>query len=267
LFENGNKYSGLWVEGKYDGHGEYFISQNRDKYAGEFSKNKYEGFGIYYFSNGAKYVGYWKDGKQHGFGTDYNSTGGIINQGIYDNGAFVKSKEMYTMDCTFQERPYITGSFDDRGINEVAIQQCGLFKKYLNGLENLFDGLYEANDYESYRSNNLNYSWKAIDTLPKFDYGTIEWSSHNNYRASFIKCDVIGLDFYTDVIKLIKGCIGDGWTECKEFPQTSDLMYYYQLKKGDKYVSLEYTSYIDEYGESNCVYLTFELDIRPDRVD
>ena len=73
LFENGNNYSGEWVEGLPDGFG-IMSFDNGDTYEGDWSKGKMNGFGEYHFFDQSKqrliekYEGNFVDGKREGYG-------------------------------------------------------------------------------------------------------------------------------------------------------------------------------------------------------
>ena len=72
------------------------------KYVGEFKDGKANGQGTETFPNGGKYVGEFKDYNFHGQGTLYSSSGLVISQGIWINGAFVSPSPIQ------QETPPIT---------------------------------------------------------------------------------------------------------------------------------------------------------------
>ena len=49
-------------------------------------KNNFEGYGTLFYSDGSKYVGYWKDSLKHGKGIDYNSSGRVEFNGMFEKG-------------------------------------------------------------------------------------------------------------------------------------------------------------------------------------
>lgn len=73
-FENGNKYEGDFVDGKYNGSGVFTFSSG-DKYVGEFKNNKREGHGVFTYANGNVYDGQNAADKFHGNGVFTFSTG------------------------------------------------------------------------------------------------------------------------------------------------------------------------------------------------
>jgi hypothetical protein len=87
---NGNKYFGQWKDGKANGFGIFYFSQNNsqffesyegnwldnkkhgegtlawifgDRYEGEFINDEAEGRGTYYWADGRKYVGQFKSNR------------------------------------------------------------------------------------------------------------------------------------------------------------------------------------------------------------
>ena len=86
--EDGNKYVGVFKDGKRDGQGTY-TQANGDKYVGEYKDDKLDGEGTLTFANGDKYVGEFKDGNYHGQGT-FTWTDGAIEKGIWENNELVE---------------------------------------------------------------------------------------------------------------------------------------------------------------------------------
>jgi len=70
--------------------------------SGSWTENKpehkipQEGFGTFTFANPAgihTYTGMWKDGLKHGKGVEIDSSGNIINEGIWRKGVFINDNE------------------------------------------------------------------------------------------------------------------------------------------------------------------------------
>jgi hypothetical protein len=68
--------------------------------------------GTYTFANGNKYVGEWRNGSFNGQGTEYAANGSIINQGIWQNFAFVRPEKINT-------QPNLTASVNSNPTQEV----------------------------------------------------------------------------------------------------------------------------------------------------
>ncbi len=96
-FENGDKYSGTFLEGKFNGSGAYnykdgsryegsffnnskngkgrFYYPSGNRYDGEYVSNEKEGYGIFYYSNGDKYEGAFIKNNKEGKGIFYYASG------------------------------------------------------------------------------------------------------------------------------------------------------------------------------------------------
>lgn len=62
VFDNGDKYTGNWVDNNMYGQGTYIFT-NGDKYVGEWTAGEMNGYGIYTFANGALEQGTFINGK------------------------------------------------------------------------------------------------------------------------------------------------------------------------------------------------------------
>ena len=65
---DGNKYAGVWKDGKPHGKGT-FTKADGSKYIGDFRDGAQYGKGTAIGSDGSQYIGEWRDGKRHGHGT------------------------------------------------------------------------------------------------------------------------------------------------------------------------------------------------------
>ena len=83
-YPNGDKYSGGWKDGSFDGNGKYFWADG-NIYKGEFNNGLKSGKGVYTYPNGDKHVGYWKNNKKNGKGT-HTSIKGDKHSGNWKNG-------------------------------------------------------------------------------------------------------------------------------------------------------------------------------------
>ena len=112
IYDNGDKYSGNWVNGKQDGRGTYtwaggdkyegdwkngnrtgqgtYTWANGDKYEGDWKNSERTGKGAFTWADGRKYVGDFVDGTLEGEGI-YTLLNGDIYEGKFENNNFVKS--------------------------------------------------------------------------------------------------------------------------------------------------------------------------------
>jgi len=67
MYPNGDRYDGLWKNGKMDGHGVY-VFQNSEIYDGGWKLNKPHGYGRFVYRGGNIYDGQWRYGKREGNG-------------------------------------------------------------------------------------------------------------------------------------------------------------------------------------------------------
>ena len=67
--DNGNRYSGFFKDGNYNGQGT-LIFNGGDVYKGNFKDDEFSGKGTYIWGDsGEKYFGHWENGKRQGIGT------------------------------------------------------------------------------------------------------------------------------------------------------------------------------------------------------
>jgi len=67
---------------------------NGDKYVGEYRDDKRNGQGTYTAPNGDKYVGEYRDDKYHGRGIATFADGRPSQEGIWENGSFVRAERI-----------------------------------------------------------------------------------------------------------------------------------------------------------------------------
>ena len=85
--DSGSRYVGDFVNGLYEGQGEYSYSDG-EGYVGEFLDGKFHGQGTYKYVNGDKYVGEFKLGKKSGRGV-YTRADGSIERGVFLDGRLI----------------------------------------------------------------------------------------------------------------------------------------------------------------------------------
>ena len=74
LFENGDKYTGNFQNGKANGYG-LAVFSNGDTYAGAWRDWVFHGQGSLKYANGDEYKGQFSDGFRHGEGTLFYANG------------------------------------------------------------------------------------------------------------------------------------------------------------------------------------------------
>ena len=106
-YEDGSTHTGSWLNGKFDGPGEY-IWANGMRYSGDYKDHHMEGKGVMIWPDGRKYEGDWELDERHGFGVMWQPDGkkydggwrngqrhgeatvttkdGQVKVGIFDNG-------------------------------------------------------------------------------------------------------------------------------------------------------------------------------------
>lgn len=94
--QNGQKYYGEIVNGKFEGYGT-FIDSNGTKYEGTFIENQRTGFGQQIYSDGSVYTGYYYGNQRNKegifeFSNGYTYEGGFLNGVFYGNG-FLTAEE------------------------------------------------------------------------------------------------------------------------------------------------------------------------------
>ncbi len=104
IHTSGSKYVGEYKDGKRNGQGTY-TSATGYRYVGEFKDGKRNGQGTFTFANGDKYVGEFKDGNIHGRAALYAANGSIKQQGIYENGKFVKLETIVAQQQVAEVKP------------------------------------------------------------------------------------------------------------------------------------------------------------------
>jgi hypothetical protein len=85
--DSGSRYVGDFVDGLYEGQGEYTYSDG-EAYVGAFLDGRFHGQGTYNYVNGDRYVGEFKDGKKSGRGV-YTRSDGSTENGVFLNDEFV----------------------------------------------------------------------------------------------------------------------------------------------------------------------------------
>ena len=86
LYNNGNRYSGMFRQGFKEGRGVFSVASG-DLYTGDFVRGMREGQGIEVFSTGERYVGQYIGDSRHGLGTAYYSNGQVKYTGNWVQGS------------------------------------------------------------------------------------------------------------------------------------------------------------------------------------
>jgi len=86
-WEDGNKYTGTWENGKRNGPGNLYWF-NGDKYIGDWKNNIREGNGDYVWSDGSFYRGEYKNDMMNGKGKYYDKGGVLLKKGTWINDEY-----------------------------------------------------------------------------------------------------------------------------------------------------------------------------------
>ena len=84
-WENGEYYSGYWINDKKNGKGRLYYKNATIKYEGDFVNDRKEGYGKYILKNGKYYYGYWLNDLRHGKGILYYKNDTIEYEGTFVN--------------------------------------------------------------------------------------------------------------------------------------------------------------------------------------
>jgi hypothetical protein len=79
-WKSGDTYDGEWLNGKRHGKGVMTFATTGDTYDGEWLNDEFNGSGVYTWKSGNKYEGNWLDDKRHGSGV-YTDTNGNKYEG------------------------------------------------------------------------------------------------------------------------------------------------------------------------------------------
>jgi hypothetical protein len=129
-------YAGEFQKGKKHGQGEWLILQNAgqyDRYVGQFREGRMHGKGVYYYANGAKYEGefafdqfngdgsfesaigdrydgQFRNGQFSGEGIYTFASGNVVQEGVFENGTFVRATKVQRRRSAPQADPIANGS-------------------------------------------------------------------------------------------------------------------------------------------------------------
>ena len=149
-YVNGDKYVGLYKDGKRTGQGTYTWAEGH-KYVGEHKDSKAHGQGTFTYADGDKYVGEFKDDKRHGQGT-YTSANGDKYVGEYKD-----DKRHGQGTYTFANGNKYVGEWKDSNYNgqgTMTYADGGSYvgewkddKRHGQGIENYSNGNIYEGDY------------------------------------------------------------------------------------------------------------------------
>eukprot|EP00931_Biecheleriopsis_adriatica_P059305 TRINITY_DN35465_c0_g1_i1.p1 TRINITY_DN35465_c0_g1~~TRINITY_DN35465_c0_g1_i1.p1 ORF type:complete len:335 (-),score=59.77 TRINITY_DN35465_c0_g1_i1:132-1136(-) len=83
--KDGREFRGTWKEAIIHGCGFYSWPDGRT-YRGQYDNDQKDGHGVFTGAGGKRFEGQWKAGKQHGWGVSYDADGGVVKQGIWNEG-------------------------------------------------------------------------------------------------------------------------------------------------------------------------------------
>ena len=169
------------------------------------------GYGTYTFMTGITYKGNWKNGLKHGKGKEIDSSGNIINEGIWEKGKLVEQEDNKKFILKEYKQTHIV---DDCSSNYNYVEDCDdLLSHFFNMKFESEDGnvlflvchVYKRFENSCGQSNEYKfYSTKSLDSL---EYSKLNYTSLNSNDESELEeviDNIIELDNWetTDV----------GWT-------------------------------------------------------
>lgn len=111
FYSNGDKYTGEFVGGKYNGNGTYTWA-NGDTYSGQFSNGQINGYGTMNFGSGYSWSGNFIGGQiSTGNGTFYVGGSGDLFSGSWVNGLPNGNGTLIRADGSTQQVSYQNGQF------------------------------------------------------------------------------------------------------------------------------------------------------------
>ena len=114
--EDGSRYEGMLVNGKYEGQGTLYDENGNIEYAGQFINGEFEGYGTYFFEDGSRYEGMLINGKFKGQGTLYDENGNIAYKGQYINDNREGQGTLYDENGNVKyEGQFIDGKLEGQG--------------------------------------------------------------------------------------------------------------------------------------------------------
>lgn len=75
IYENGDVFTGQFVDGMKSGQGSLVLASGKGTYVGEFEDDEMHGNGCFTMEDGSEYFGEFRDGVQHGEGMLTTSDG------------------------------------------------------------------------------------------------------------------------------------------------------------------------------------------------
>jgi hypothetical protein len=97
------RYKGEMAKGQMHGHGQYFYSSGA-VYSGEFFRGIVHGRGKLEVANGDVYEGEFRNGQFSGMGRYTFALGGVVQEGIFENGILVKPLAHASRDSMLNSR-------------------------------------------------------------------------------------------------------------------------------------------------------------------
>lgn len=203
-------YKGTTVNGKANGYGEAFDTQNNRKkiYEGNWRDNKLEGKGILYFEGGTVYNGNFVNNQFSGSGTIRYSNGDYYEGNWSNNARTGKGKYRWSNGAEFSG-DFVKNNITGYGIMKEA--NGDIYEGYL--LNNAYSGagmmMYKNGDqYLGYFVNNLREGrgvlqfvngktqdglWKANQFVPPADPATTKVFEEGTYQGKLINGNAEGI--------------------------------------------------------------------------
>ena len=189
IYKNGDKYYGMFKNGKKNIAGIFYFKKNGARYEGQWKDNKMDGYGKYFYPNGTIYEGYFKDNKRHGVGILTTSKGDIYKT-IWKDGNVSDYGRIY-----YHDDKYYEGY-----IQNYQKHICGTLI-YPNG--DKFDGNFNEDSFllghYQYKNGNSYYGYYNKDNQ-RNGYGKFKYKNIGEvYEGNFFndKRQGIGRYFYS----------------------------------------------------------------------
>lgn len=135
-YQNGDVYSGNWVNSRQEGYGEYFWADGSayfgdwaddlqngegslflasgENYEGEFFDGKYCGNGVLNYKNGDRYEGQFKENQKNGVGV-YYFTNGESYEGQFQSDTISGTGKFFFEDGSFYDGKFLDGRMCGKG--------------------------------------------------------------------------------------------------------------------------------------------------------
>lgn len=160
--KTGNRFEGLWVDGKKEGPSNLYFS-NGDKLEVSYINDKKEGYGIIYNEEGAViFRGYYSNDHKNGLGTEFYDNGLVMFEGEFKDGSKHYGKSNYKTGMVMYEGQFVNNYPSGKGVEYYengSVRYKGNFNdsnwhdygtKYLQNGNKEYSGIFCNNLLEEY---------------------------------------------------------------------------------------------------------------------